>query len=286
MRRLPGPRLAERVKYSALGRWAALPLRARIGLGAVAGQLGRVARWLVHSREWANYSYDYEPEGLAAVASAIAVITGTPVQRVRAHADELIGDVDFAARYRQRVTETRLRHICDPTLHYGRCLVNYMLVRASGARVVFEAGTDRGLSTWAMCRALQRAPAGAAPGLIVTVDIRSDRGEMLEGDEGGLVRRLTGDSVELLAGMERPIDLFLHDTVNDPAHTRAQLAALAPRLAAGGIVHSAWFTREFVDFCDAQGLSALEYVERPRAHWHPGRRCGLAARRCLAPPAP
>lgn len=278
------PRLVERVKYSPLGRWAALPLRARIGLGAVAGELVRVARWLVHSREWANFSYDYEPEGLAAVASAIAIVTGTPVQRVRAYADELTGDAAFAERYRQRVTETRLRHICDPTLHYGRCLVNYMLVRASGARVVFEAGTDRGLSTWAMCRALQRAP-GGSPALIVTVDIRADRGEMLDGDEGGLVRRITGDSLQALAAMERPIDLFLHDTVNDPAHMRAQLAAVAPRLAPAGIVHSAWFTREFVAFCEAEGLLALEYVERPRDHWHPGRRCGLATRRGVVPNA-
>jgi predicted O-methyltransferase YrrM len=272
---MPSP-LATRIKYSALGRLATLPRRARIGFGATAAQGLAVLRWLARSREWANFSYDYTEQGLEAVVCALALLGGVSREVVRGYADELLGDAAFSARYRQRVRETRLRYTSDPQLRYGRCLTNYLLVRVSGARFVFEAGTERGLSTWAMVRALQRA--GHAPGAasIVTVDIAADRGELLEGDEGGYVTRVTGDSVAVLGATERPIDLFLHDTTNDEAHSRAQFAALAGRLAPGGWVHSAWFSPAFVAFCDRKSLRCLEYVEQPQGHWYPGRRCAIA----------
>jgi hypothetical protein len=270
------PSLAERIKYSPLARLATLPMRLRIGLSPLAAQGWQVLRWLVRSREWVNFSYDYQPEGLQAVVCAIAVLTGRSPAELRGFADELRQDAVFAERYRQRVRHSRLRWTCDPEPGLGRCLVNYLLVRASGARSIFEAGTDRGLSTWAMVRAVQRnGDSGRAR--IVTVDLRDDRGELLDGDEDGLVQRLTGDSVALLRSMDTPIELFLHDTVNEPVHSQAQFEALSGRLAPRALVHSCWFSDAFAVFCEQRGLRALEYVERPLAHWYPGRRCGLAA---------
>lgn len=275
-------RLVERIKYSRLSRLAALPLRLRVGLRPLWVQAVRTLIWLVRSREWANFNCDYEPEGLEAVVCALAELSRLSRAEVRGFAQEIRSDAEFARRYHQRVRDTRLRHSCDEQLRYGRFVVNYMMVRASGARVVFEAGTDRGLGSWAICRALQRnagtGGGGRAP-LLITVDVRPDRGEFLDGDEGGLVRRLQGDSVAALLATPEPIDLFLHDTVNDPAHSRAQFAALASRLAPQGMVHSCWFSAEFIAFCDERGLRSLEYVERVRNHWYAGGRCGMASLR-------
>ncbi len=271
-----GSRWVTRIKYSPLSRLAALPMRARLGLGATARHAGAVLRWLATSREWANFSYDLTPQGVDAVACAISVLGERPLEEVRGWADDLKRDTVFAARYAERVRGTRLRHITDPELRYGRCLVRYLLVRAAEPQLVFEAGTDRGLSTWAMVRALQHA--GLAPGRsrIVTVDLAKDRGELLDGDEGGYVQRLVGDSVQRLCELDAPVDLFVHDTTSDEAHMRAQLAALAPRLAPGGWLHSAWFTTPFVEHCQRHGLRVLQYAEQPRGHWYPGSRCGIA----------
>lgn len=283
-------RWVTRIKYSPLSRWAALPMRARLGLSATARHAGAVLRWLATSREWANFSYDLTPQGVDAVACAIAVLGERPLDEVRGWADELRRDTTFAERYAERVRHTRLRHISDRELRYGRCLVRYLLVRAAEPRLVFEAGTDRGLSTWAMVRALRHA--GLAPGRsrIVTVDLAEDRGDLLDGDEGGYVQRRTGDSVQVLRGLDTPVDLFVHDTTSDDAHMRAQLAALAPRLAPGGWLHSAWFTAGFVEHCQRHGLRVLQYAEQPQGHWYPGSRCGIARARpmtagCTAPPA-
>ena len=268
--------LAERIKYSPLSRLAALPMRLHSGFVPLFRQTGQVLRWLLQSREWANFSYDYDPVGLQAIICALAELTGRSHADLRGFAQELKNDTVFAERYHQRVTQTRLRWTSDPQLRYGRCMVNYMLVRASGARVIFEAGTERGLSTWAMCRALQRNGGGGGAQKIYTVDIQADRGGFLQGDEGGLVQRLVGDSVAALRGITEPIDLFLHDTLNEAAHTRAQLAALAPRLVPGSLLHAGWFSAELAEFCEQQGMRALEYAERARDHWYPGARAALA----------
>jgi predicted O-methyltransferase YrrM len=270
----------QRVKYSPLGPLATLPLRLRASGAPLLAQSWQTAKWLLGSREWANFSYDYQPVGLQAVLCAISTLTGYPLAKLRGYCHELSTDTVFAQRYQQRVHQTRLRWTCDPELRLARCLVNYVLVRALQPQLVFEAGTDRGLSTWAMCRAVRRNldEGQAGPVRIITVDIAADRGEFLEGDEGGLVQRLVGDSVVALNGVPGGIDLFLHDTTNHAGHTQTQLQVLAAKLAPAGTVHSCWFSAEFANFCEAQGLRALEYVERPANHWYGGRRCGLAQR--------
>jgi predicted O-methyltransferase YrrM len=271
-------RLSALVKYSVLGRLAAFPMRMQIGFRPLFAQTGLVFRWLVNSREWANFSCDYTPEGLAAAVAAISELTGRSREEIRGYADELKADSVFAARYKDRVTGTRLRWVSDPTLRYGKCMVNYMLVRATDAKLIFEAGTERGLSTLAMCRALQRNDSLSGAGRIVTVDIGADRGGFLAGDEGGLVQCLNGDSVAALKSSGDLIDLFLHDTVNDPLHTREQFKALSTRLAVGGFVHTSWFTSEFLEFCDSEGLRCIEYAERVSGHWYAGRRAGFAVK--------
>ena len=273
-------RIAERIKYSPLSRLAAMPMRLRTGFAPLFRQTGQVLRWLLQSREWANFSYDYEPVGLQSIICLLAELTGRSHAELRGFAQELKSDAVFADRYHQRVAQTRLRWTTDPQLRFGRCLVNYMLVRASGARLIFEAGTERGLSTWAMCRALQRNGAGGGPQKIYSVDIQPDRGGFLDGDEGGLVQCLVGDSVATLRGISGPIHLFLHDTVNEAAHTRAQLAALAPRLVPGSLLHACWFSAELAEFCEQQGMRALAYAEQVQDHWYPGARAALAVMPC------
>ena len=274
--------LVEALKYSPLSRIATLPMRARAALPQWARNTVHTFRWLVGAREWANFDYDYDPLGVLACAGAIGTMTGVGSRMVRGFASELKADDTFAARCRQRVTSTRLRHVTDRRLHFGHPLFFYLVVRAIKPRVVFEAGTDKGLGSLAICRALARNRAEGHAGRLITIDIASDRGDFLEGDEGGLVTRLSGDSVAALKTIGTPIDFFIHETVNHPDHTRAQFAALKPCLAPGALLHTAWFNTEFVEFCESLDFDCLEVVERPLNHWYPGRRMGLARARAAA----
>ena len=268
--------LVERIKYSPISRVATLPLRAQATFPYLARNGARALTWLLRAREWANANYDYEPIGVTSMAAAIGIATSIDPRMIRSFADELRSDAAFAERYRQRVTSTKLRYITEPDLRFGKFLYLYMLVRATRPRIVFEAGTEKGLGALAICRALAQNAALGAPGKLVTVDIAADRGGFLEGDEGGLATRLTGDSVAAIDAMDSKIDFFLHETITDPDHCRAQFAALERRLAPGAVIHSAWLIEEFVEFCERNNLAYLEVVERPRDHWDAGRHFGLA----------
>lgn len=272
------PFIKELLKYSVISRIVTIPLRARALVPSVR-RLGFGLAWLIRGREWSDNSYDLEPDGVRSLAAAIGLAAGVPPHSVRVHAKELLTDDAFASRYRHRVTETRLRYTCEPRLYFGKCLMYYMLVRAIRPRLVVEAGTLNGLGSLAICRALTRNSAEGAPGRLVTIDIAKDRGEFLDGSEGGLVTRLTGDSASALEEIDSEIDCFIHDTINEAGHMRAEFSALEPKLASNAVVFTVWFVEEFVRFCERTGLVYFEVVDRPRNHWHPGGRCGIASRR-------
>lgn len=274
--------LLETIKFSPLGRLATLPLRLRSSLPPWWRQTVRTGAWILRSREWTNFSTHYSDEGVLIMTTAIAQLTHLPLTQVRAHAAELAADPVFADRVRQRKAQTSLRYITDPGVPLGKCLFNYVLVRASGARQVFEAGTEQGLSSWAICRALQRNAQDSGRPLaehrLITIDLHTDRGLYLVDDEGGLVERQVGDSVASLRSQTTPLDLVIHDTVNDDDHTIAQMDAAASRLAPGGLIHSSWFNDTFARCCERHGLVCLPVSERIESHWFEGRVAGLARR--------
>ena len=269
-------KIREKIKYSRLSRVATLPIR----IGSVtysARQLARAIVYLVRGREWTNLSYDLAPDNVSGFSAAIGLAAGVSPALVRGYASELRADEEFAQRYHQRVTGTRLRYVLEPRLRLSKCLIYYMLVRANQPQFVVEAGTAYGLGSLAICRALARNAAEGAPGKLVTIDIASDRGDFLDGDEGGLVTQLTGDSVATIATLDSNIDLFIHDTY--PGHMREQFAALEPKLTKDAVVVTVWFVEEFILFCERLGWPYLEIAERPLDHWYPGGRYGIASDR-------
>jgi hypothetical protein len=268
--------LSYRVKYSPISRLATFPMRAQQALTPWLLHSARVLRYVIGSREWSDARYDHESIGIASMAAALSLITRVDASVIRGYAHELCSDSVYGERFRDRLAHTRLRYISDPELHLGKGLFYYMLVRASKAKLVFEAGTDKGFGAFAICRALIRNASEGTDGHLVTVDIKIDRGDMLDGDEAGLVTRLTGDSLEAIAAFDRRVELFIHDTTSEAGHMQSQLESLPPHLAPGAIIYTTWFTQTFVDFCERSGLSYLEVADKPLNHWYRGSRYGLA----------
>lgn len=268
----------EMVKYSPLSRWATLPMRVALAAPVVVRTADRALRWIFGSREFSDFSYDIDAAGVLSTSAAVGAITGVAPVTVRDYAAELLDDVDFRAGYKRRVASTRLKYTVDPDLRYSKSLVFYLIVRSLRPRLVVEAGTLNGLGSATICRALQRNAQAGWAGRLITVDSRSDRGEFLDGDEGGLVARCIGDSTRILCSIEEPIDLFIHDTTDDADHCAAQFDAVAPRLADGAVMLTSWFNEQFVEFCEHQGMVFLEIADRPHGHWYAGSRFGIARR--------
>lgn len=269
-------KLLERIKYSPVSRLVSMPHRVRAAVPSVARGGLHALRWILRSRELSDHGYDYEPIGILSLAAAASLMTGVPAATARAYAAELPADRDFADRYLERVRSTRLKYTLDARVPFGKLLFFYVLVRCARPRLIVEAGTLNGSGSLAMSQALRLNAEEGSPGRIVTIDFRQDRGELLDGDEGGLVTRLCGDSIQWLHETNEPIDFFIHDTTNLAAHTVAQFSALERRLAPGAVVLTSWFGQEFAQFCERNSLAYLEVSPKPAHTWYSGSRHGLA----------
>lgn len=268
--------IKESLKYSPLSRLLTLPKRAGDAIPYLGRLYWRALTWTLSAREYINYSYDYEDHGIHALAAAIGSLTGVGPGRVRAYAEEIRADAQFRQRHADRMARHPVRHICQPDLHFGKTLLYYALTRACKPKVIFEAGTERGLGAFAVCRALARNAEEGAPGHLYTIDIDDHRGEFLEGDESGLLTRLTGDSVATLRDFDQRIDCFIHDTISAQEHCKAQYAAVESRLTPGAMIFSVYFEPEFRAFCERNNFPHFEYIESPKDHWFRGRNCGFA----------
>ncbi len=273
----------DRLKFSPLSRFLTLPRRLGDAVPYLLKRLARGVSWAISAREYVNYSYDYEDRGIESLAALIGSVARVAPHLVRAYADEFRQDAVFRQRHMDRMANHPVRHISQPQLHFGKTLLYYCLIRACRPKVVFEAGTERGFGALAICRALAKNAQDGFPGHLTTIDIDARRGEFLEGDEGGLVTRMSGDSVAALENFDAAIDCFIHDTMNTVPHCRAQYAALEPHLAHRAVIFSVYFEPEFRAFCERNGFPHCEYIELPKDHWSPGRNCGIALGMPLCP---
>lgn len=267
------------LKYSALGRVLTFPLRVRICGQYFLPQFRLALRWLIFSREWTNFSLNFSGVGMASMNAAVAALLGCRYEQIQRYTQEYLDNTALAERLAQRRQDSPLRYVTDGGAFRGKCMLNYVLTRASRARTVFEAGTAQGLSAVCIAEALRlNARELGQPCHLYTVDLEADRSLYITAQDSDCITQLTGDSVAQIAQVPSPIDLFLHDTVNDAQHTVDQLTALMPHLAPGGVVHSSWFSEAFIDQCCQHGLRFLPFTAAVDRHWYPGGRAGLAIR--------
>lgn len=174
---------------------ASMPHRVRAAVPSVAGGDLHALRWILRSREISEPGQDCEPIGILSLAAA-SLMTGVPAATARGYAAEPPADRDFADRDLRRVRSTRVQYTLDRRVQLGKRLFFYVLVRCARPRLIVEAGALNGSGSLAMSRALLLDAKAGSPGRIVTIDCRQDRGELLDGDEGGLVTRPGGDSIQ------------------------------------------------------------------------------------------
>jgi predicted O-methyltransferase YrrM len=271
------------LKYTPLSRYITLPLRIKVCAQYFLPRLTLALKWLAVSREWTNFSLNFSEEGIASMNATVAALLGCQYQQVQQYTQEYLANQALANRLEARRRDSALRHVTDGGAFRGKCMLNYVLTRASRARTVFEAGTAQGLSAVCIAEALRlNARELGVPCHLYTVDLEADRSLYITPQDSDTITQFTGDSVRQIAQVPAPIDLFLHDTVNDAQHTVEQLNALMPRLAPGGVVHSSWFSAAFIDQCALHGLSFLPFTAGVDQHWYPGGRAGLAVRRAAA----
>lgn len=274
-----GTNFRRRIARTPLAPVAAFPKR----LATVARHDARVlsvsARWLFTSREHHNYTYDLTPLSRQHLAWFVSVTCDLPVTQVRSYLTEIETDDDLRRHIEQTTAKAARRGLADRQVRYARRIGWYAIVRATRPAHIVETGVDKGLGTCVLAAALLRNAAEGHPGRVTSLDINPEAGYLAQAPPwSDVVDLVIGDSIASIDALDRPVDLFLHDSDHSVAHERREFEAVEPKLAPGArlLTDNVTTTNVLAEHAERTGRRFLAYRESPDRHWFRGDGIGLA----------
>jgi hypothetical protein len=216
-------------------------------------------RFLLFDRQTSNFTYEIgnRDELICILAGALAA----PVESISEYITEIDTDLDLQRRLGAAM---RRRRDSNREPLFGRRIGWYAVARWLKPALVVETGTADGLGTAALARALERNRDDGSPGMLLSFDVVSDAGWMLDEQLRTQVRLFQGDTTETLprelAG--RTIELAL---ALDHASPKAVL-----------ISDNSHATTALADLAREAELTFALYRERPIRHFYPGAGLGIA----------
>ncbi|GIJ29251.1 hypothetical protein Vqi01_44130 [Micromonospora qiuiae] len=262
-----------------LARVAAFPKR----LATVARHDAKVlrvsARWLVASREHHNYTYELTKLSRSHLAWFVSVVCDLPVKQVREYLTEIESDDELRRHIASATAAAVRRGLADKQVRYARRIGWYAIVRARRPRHIVETGVDKGLGSCVLAAALLRNAAEGHPGRLSSIDINPEAGYLARtAPWSEVIDLIIGDSVESIGVLDRPVDLFLHDSDHSRGHERREFEAVEPKLARGAMLltDNVMHTNVLANHAERTGRRFLAYRETPANHWYPGDGIGVA----------
>ncbi|GAA4565313.1 hypothetical protein GCM10023176_13140 [Micromonospora coerulea] len=237
------------------------------------------ARWLVTSREHHNYTYELTKLSRHHLAWFVSVVCDVPVKQVRAYLNEIETDEELRGHIERATATASRRGLADKRVRYARRIGWYAIVRARKPAHVVETGVDKGLGSCVLAAALLRNTAEGHPGRLTSLDINPEAGYLARATPwAGVVDLVIGDSVASIGALDRPVDLFLHDSDHSRGHEKREFDAVEPKLAPGAMLltDNVTVTNVLAEHAERTGRRFLAYRETPARHWYPGDGIGVA----------
>ncbi|MGW5670119.1 class I SAM-dependent methyltransferase [Micromonospora sp. NPDC003776] len=241
--------------------------------------LGTSARWLLTSREHHNYTYDLTKLSRQHLAWFVSVSCDVPVRQVRDWFAELEGDDRLRGHIEAATAAASRRGLADRHVRYARRIGWYAIVRARRPAHVVETGVDKGLGSCVLAAALLRNAADGHPGRLTSLDINPEAGYLARATPwADVVDLVIGDSVASIAALDRPVDLFLHDSDHSRVHEQREFEEVEAKLAPGAMLltDNVTATNVLAEHAERTGRRFLAYRETPVRHWYPGDGIGVA----------
>ncbi|SDX93439.1 Predicted O-methyltransferase YrrM [Micromonospora pattaloongensis] len=237
------------------------------------------ARWLFTSREHHNYTYDLTGLSREHLAWFVSVTCDVPVKQVRGYFAEIEQNAELRAHIEQTTANSARRGLADRHVRYARRIGWYAIVRAKRPAHVVETGVDKGLGSCVLAAALLRNAAEGHPGRVTSLDINPEAGYLAKASPwSDVVDLVIGDSIASIGALDRPVDMFLHDSDHSVAHERREFEAIEPKLAPDALLltDNVTVTNVLGQHAERTGRRFLAYRETPARHWFPGDGIGLA----------
>lgn len=241
--------------------------------------LGVSAKWLLTSREHHNYTYDLTKLSREHLAWFVSVTCDVPVGQVRTYLAEIEQDDTLRRHIEQATVAADRRGLADRRVRYARRIGWYAIVRAIRPKHIVETGVDKGLGTCVLASALLRNAADGDPGRVTSLDINPEAGYLAKSEPwASVVDIVIGDSLASIKQLDRPVDLFLHDSDHHTKHERREFSTVEPKLASGArlLTDNVTMTNVLAEHAEKTGRRFLAYRETPDRHWYPGDGIGIA----------
>lgn len=246
-----------------------------------------LARWLMHSRETTNFTYDLSPLNKAYLASVVADATGASHDEAARYITELESDEALTQHILTTAPTRSDQRGVDRRVYFGRRLGWYAIARIIKPKTIVETGVDKGLGSCVLTAALAKNAAEGHPGRYYGLDINPKAGYLLAGPLAQFGEIRYGDALQSLRALDAAIDLFINDSDHSADYESEEYRTIEPRLAPGAFVlgDNAHYTDRLLRFAQATGRDFLFFRETPVEHWYPGAGIGIAFTRSARPAA-
>jgi len=231
--------------------------------------------FLLFDKEITNFTY--EISNVDELISFLSIEMNIDESIVRRYAQELEADQDLRNSLETRL---RLREDRNPRALYGRRIGWYCVVRVRKPQLVVETGTRDGLGASVLARGLFQNAQEGHPGELLTFDIDSGAGWLLNSALAGNFQVIIGNTrtvlPDSLSGLR--VDLFIHDSDHHYEHETFEMETIFPLLGDSAIILSdnAHASNAMVDFCRKHGLRFAFWKERTKKHFYPGGGIGMS----------
>jgi hypothetical protein len=197
-----------------------------------------------------------------------------PAEELDRHLQEALGDPELGPALARDIGWRALFVKRRPPLP-SHHLSAWIVVRACKPAFVVETGILEGLGSRAILRALQLNGEEGSPGTLMSFDVLPGAGVLVPDRLRGGWQPVYEPTPQALRGNldGRRVDLFLHDSVPDPDHLRAELEAILPHAGPGAVLMPvAGWTGVLEEIAAPLGARCETFRERPADHFYSGRK--------------
>ena len=231
--------------------------------------------WLIRREEFTNYMYEITKINRNQMVAAVAQVANKPITEVEKLFEELENDTEFANKLNAKSKKLKRSYELLFPIPYARRIVWYVLIRIYKPNVVVESGTEKGLGSLIIDRALEKN----AHGQLFTLDIDIYAGGLLDAADKQRISLMVGDSVESLGKIDN-VDFFIQDSNHSIVHEKLELEALEKKLTNQSVIISdnAHESNVLYDWSKKMGRNFLFVTEKSKNHWHPGDGIGISTK--------
>lgn len=133
------------VSTPVIGNIVLMVFRAKVALSYFVKPVLNLVKWLLKSKEIANFTYDLEENNKRYLASLIADIMNIEFDVAIAYINEIEEDRALREHISDAIARSDMSFVADKEVWFGRRIGWYVFARALKPKVIVETGVDKAL---------------------------------------------------------------------------------------------------------------------------------------------